>query len=258
MSAKKEDGLVTRLSAMMKNMPELHNLEFEIGFNLHSNTFFRKLIPTELLGEENGVRVESEGFYRGLVFLDYFCSVVQDNYKARDNLIIISKKLRELEKELGVSKELSYLSLDSIAGEASLCAKEKGEGHYSDAAVLKGIKERYKAINGDVDFTSDKARKADPYFTAIGTMAYDLVKDKRRDHLNYVNGRADLGALVFTDCMVELMKDKKQVDEVEEALNKHDYLGASMLALQSVVKSISKEDVYLKIELHFNERLDQK
>jgi len=254
----KEADLVTRLGAMMKNMPNLHDLEFEIGFNLHSNTFFRKLIPAELLGEDKGVRIDSDSFYKGLVFLDYFCTVVQDSYKARDNLITISKKLRELERDLGVDKELSYLTLESVAGEAALCAIEKGEAFYTEPKALDAIRKRYKAVNGDVDFASPAARKPDPYFKAIGMMAYDVVSPGRRKHLEHVNGRADLGALVLIDCMIGQVKDKKAADDVKAAVEKHDYLTASLLALQGAARSITKEDVYKRIEDDFNKRLDQK
>jgi len=126
---KNKQDLEVHVGTLLKNLPEQHDIEFKVGFNLHSNTFFQKLVSKELI--EKGVRIHTDDFYKGLVFLDYFCGVIENDYRVCDNLVKISKALRKAEKEKGEDKNASYLKLGVVVEEATLCAKENSDD-YSD------------------------------------------------------------------------------------------------------------------------------
>ena len=100
-----EEKTLNHLGTLIKNIKPLHDFEAEVGFNLHSLTFFKRLVPKEIM--DKNVRVRPDAFYKGLIFLDYFCNIIADNYDVCDNLIVISKSLRKLEK--------AYSTLSSMA-----------------------------------------------------------------------------------------------------------------------------------------------
>ena len=242
MNIKKE--ITNHIGTLLKNSEELHDLEWNITFNIHLNTFLKKLIPKELLGSSTGARINSDDFCKGLIFLDYFCNILDDNYQVRDNLIIISKKLREIEKDSDVDKELSYLPLDVMVGEAGLYAKERKDPYSYDT-----IKERYDSRKR-IDFSSRSLKKADLYYDALGLLVHDLVGDERKGLLRDIESTSELGAIIFSDCVLGYIKDSKSKSEVNEVLKNKKYLKASLTALDSLIKESSKDELNSRINEH--------
>ena len=223
--------LATRVGTLVKNLPELHDVEYKVGFNLHENTFFQRIVSKELL--KKGVRVQPLDYFKALVFLDYFTGIIEDNHKVCDNLVAISKALRKDEKEAGENRGASYLNLSTVIAETGLYAKEK-----QDDLDVDAVKSRYNSQPA-VDF--DSAKKPDPYYKAMGAMVSALVQ--RKELLENIASRADLGAVVFTDAVLGILKDPNYQSKVNEALAKKDYLNASLIALEGLSKEVSLEDI---------------
>lgn len=246
---KSKQNLVTRVGTLIKNLSALHDLEYEVGVNLHTTTFFQKLVSKEVL--EKGVRVKPLDYFKALVFLDYFTSVIEDDYRLCDNLLTISKILRKDEKEKDVKdmgEDSSYLSINTIVADAGLCAKEKGKNYYSKESNIKKIRKRYDSQKDTIDFSSDSLRRADPYYEALGQMVCDLVGKEMEEQLRNVTSRVELGAVVFTDQILSVLKDSTYKSRVNETLSKKDYLEASLTALDGSSKEISLSQIesYLK------------
>ena len=146
------------------------------------------------------------------------------------------RALRKDEKDAGEDREASYLNLDTVVLEAGLYAKGK---HKEEKPKLSEIKERFdqrKASSVDIDLTKD----VDPYYLAVGYMVSDLVSDERKESLRKVKNRTELGALVFTDCVLNTLNDsKKYCPEIKLELKNEDYLKASLIALQKLKEEIS-------------------
>lgn len=192
---KSKQNLAERIGLLLKNLPELHDREYTVGFNMHENTFFRKLVSDALL--EKGVRVKPADYFKALLFLDYFSGVLEDDYKVCDNLVTISKKLREDEKASGKNTNASYLNIETVVEEAGLCAAEREAGFYSSKPRLKAIRKMYDSCNAKVDFGSPSIRKGEPYYEAIGLKVCELVSEKRRNMLENAASRAEVLALVL-------------------------------------------------------------
>lgn len=242
--------LATHVGTLVKNMKELHNTEFKIGFGLHANTFFQKLVSLNII--QGQARIRSDGFYKGLLFLDYYCNIINNDCKVCENLVTISKKLNEVAKEKGIDTSLRYLPLECVVVEAGLCSLEKGEDYYKNE--LDAIEQRYMGTDHKkedmVVFTPRPERKADPYYEAMGLMVADLVSDERRDTLKDVTNRHELQAVVFSDCALNIIKDQKYITKTNEQLKNKDYLKASMTALEGLMKesTLSLFDSYIVIQ----------
>ena len=89
-----KQDLATRVGTLVKNLPELHDVEYKVVYNLHENTFFQKLISEKVLKD---VRVRPVDYFKALVFLTYFTGVIEEDYTVCENLVKISKALREEE-----------------------------------------------------------------------------------------------------------------------------------------------------------------
>ena len=231
----KEQDLRVRVGTLVKNLPELHDLEYKVGFNLHENTYFQKLISKEVM--EKGVRVTPRSYFKAIMFLTYFTSVIEGDYKVCDDLVTLSKTLRAEEREAGKDGVASYLGLDVVVAEAGLCAKEKKIG--SDKVDVLVAKSRYDNQATPIDFDSGALRPIEPYYEGIGQMVCDLVSEERRELLMHVNSRAELEALVFTDCVLGLLKDATYRAKAEELLKKRDYLTASLIAIEGLRKEMT-------------------
>jgi hypothetical protein len=232
-----KENLVTHVGTLMKNLPELHDIEFKVGFNLNENTFFQKLIQKDLL--EKGVRVKPVDYFRALGFLSYFTGVIEDDYNVCDNLVTISKKLREVEKKAGLDGEYAYVKLGTVVMEAGLCAQERGNEHYSDPLTIEAIRSRFENQGPIVDFGSENLRKADPYYIAMGHKVYDTVSEERREFLEGVSSRGDLIALIFSDCIMGVLDDKNYISNINQTLSGKNYFGASAAAMEGLRKEAS-------------------
>ena len=224
------------IATVLKNLPKLHDVEFDVTFSFHVNTFFQKLIGRTLLekgDKERAVRIEADDYFRGLMFLDYFGRVVQADYEVCDYLVELSKKIREKEKEAEKENGVSYLPLDIVIDVAGLVANQKG--NYSSRRVARDIKARYEQ-GPAIDLV--KASQPDPYYEAIGQMVADQAK-QYKNHLEFCTSREELCAVVFTDIVMERLEELKARAAVEEALVKHDYLSASIAAVEGLRKEVT-------------------
>lgn len=242
---KTEQELITKIGTLIKNSPDLHNLEYEVGINLHTTTFFQKTVSKKVL--DKGIRVKPVDYLKALVFLDYFTSVIEDDCRICDNIIEISKVLRKEPKDTDVKEDMSedpsYLSLDTIVADAGLCAKEKGDDYYSIEPNIKNVRERYESLKETVDFKSGSIRKADLYYEAIGQMICDLVEEKTKPQLKEANSRIEVGAIVFTDSIMNILKDTNYRSKVNKMLEDKEYFEASLTALDGLSKEISIENM---------------
>lgn len=230
--------LAEQIGILLKNMPNLHDIEFKIGFSIHENTFLQKLVSSSNI--DKGVRIKSGAFHKGLLFIDYFCTVLDNDFGVCDNLVTISKKFRDAERKKKEDKGASYLDFGLVVLEVGLYSKEKGDSYY--AGCKDEIKTRYMSEPA-IDINSDSLRKIEPYYGAIGAMVVDLVSDERKPFLGDARNRLQLNALVFTDCVLGWLKDQNYVQQVKDELQKKEYLQASLTALKALTKEASIEEM---------------
>jgi hypothetical protein len=227
------------LGKLIKNLAQLHDLEFKIHFGIHSNTFFQKLVNENLLGEK-GVYIKPDVFYKGLLFLDYFCGIIEGDYYTSEKLVALSKAIRDQERNKKLDKQLNYLGLELIVNIAGLVSQKREGDYYSVSnAEIRQRHEKEQAI----DLDSESARKGEPYYDAMGKLVYDLAGAERQKHLNNVARRTDIHAVVFVDCVLEYLRDDACRKQADELLSRNDYLAASLKALEGLRKQVTREHV---------------
>jgi len=246
--------LPVHVGTILKNSTELHDIEYEVSFSIYINTFFKRMISEELLGKEKGVRIYSEDFYKGLIFLDYFCGVIEGNYAVRDNLVTLSKKLRELEKEKKLDNELSYLRLEAVIGEAGLYAQDHEPDYYSNKATVKSIEERYTQKHIPVDTST--AIRADPYYEALGLMVCDMISDANKPLVENVSSRVELQAFVCCDLIINYLQDKTATSRINDALSQKEYLKASLQSIEALAQYVDKDKLSDQIDKYFSKAIN--
>lgn len=239
-----EEQTINHLGVLAKNLPALHTIEYKVGFNLHDNTFLQKMIPKDLL--EKGVRIIPEDYFRGLVFLSYFSEIMSGDYACCTNLVTLSKALRKHEKETGVDGTASYLHLGAVVVETGLYAKE-----HLGTMPLQDIVTRYEQKMGAVDFAAPTLRAIEPYYLGIGQMLYDLVPGEKQPLLSTIQARADVWALVFTECVLSTFPHAPYKSAVEELEAKHDYLQASLASINGLQGDVTLD--HLEKMIHHDE-----
>ena len=227
-------NLAERVGALIKNMPFKHSTEYKVQFNLQENTVFQKLISVDVI--EKGVRIKPEQYFKGLIFLTYFTEVIENDPQVCDNLVAISKNLREEEKKRNINNSASYLEMDFVMLETGLGIHDHGDGHYTKEKTA--IKARYAAGAGEISLD----RQVDPYYIAIGKMVYDMVSDQHKPLLEKVCSRSELGALIFVDSILGVLKNADEKAQLEAKLNSGEYLGGSIAGAEALGRVANIDD----------------
>ena len=250
-SAKKPDNDISiHVGILLKNLPNLHESEYKVGYHLHENTFFQKCAQKEIL--DKGVRISPVDYFKGLVLLSHYCGIIEDDYQICDNLLMISKAIREAEKKKDEDKGASFVALDIVVEEVGLrayetCIKMKDENYYTNPAVVEKVRDRYERRIGRVNFgnagdpdAAGSPRRIDPYYMAMGQLMCDMMSTERRFLLDKVSSRGELEAVIYTDCLMNSLQDGNYRIRVEEGLGKNDYLMASLIATEGLSKEASE------------------
>jgi len=228
-----QDELASRIGLLLKNFPNNNDLEQTHGMGLHSNTFFQKIISAEIW--KKGCKIKPDDYYKGMVFVDYLATYLTDELN-------ISSNLEELSDSAKKSLNEPYLPLEIVVLEAGLYAKEK-PADYFDKKNLGEMKKRYDAHNAKVDFSSGKLKKSEPFYDAIGLMTVELVKPENHECLAKVTERSQLKALIFTDSILDYLKDKGAKKNIQNYLDQGDHFTASIAAIDNLRKEVTLSDV---------------
>jgi len=228
-----KDELASRLGVLAKNLPNQNELEQVIGMNIHSNTFFQKMLSTDV--RKRGCKMHSNDYYKGMVFLDYLATTLLDDINVFNNLDELSNIAQ---KEI----QNPYLTIDMVVIETGLYAKEKPVNYFEKKNIIE-MKKRYDKENATVDLESAGLRPAEPYYDSIGLMIADLVDPKHHDYLANVSGRNELKAVIFTSSALPYIKDEEAKKNIYASLGENDYFGASLIAIDSLRHDTSLSDI---------------
>ena len=216
---------IERLGYFLKNVEGEHDKEYRYGFQMHYNTVFQKLLPTDTI--EIMLNIPEHEYLKGLLFMDYSVNTIFGGEGMVDNLLELQKVMKGVK-----DKGQRPMNLGIIVMETGLYSKEQDDllsGHN-----LPAIRERYDKGNKFPEGgMSDE--KVDPYYLAIGKMVYDIVSDENKEVLDKVVGKSDLKALVFADIVIDHLDSKRLKGEILKSLRK-DFFNASLKALEKLQK----------------------
>lgn len=210
----KDDELAAKLGLLLGNSANEHDEEYD-SFQIHHNSFFQKLISRPII--ENDIRILPEDYLKILVFLDYFTQVIMGETGVLSNLEKISK--------ISAKKTLE-LDAKAVVLETVLYSLEKNPLSDQTAQVFR------HALKNATE-NADAVSNTNLYYEAIGFMAYDLISTDYKGFIENINGKNDYRAIVFTDCIAAYLNPKK-VEDIKNMLSKGDYVGASVLAINSL------------------------
>ncbi|MBI5149050.1 hypothetical protein HZA33_05200 [Candidatus Pacearchaeota archaeon] len=223
------------LGTLIRNLPNVNDMEFKVAFGLHSNTFLQKLVAESTI--KKGVRIKRDDFYKGILFMDYYLMLEGD--KICDNLILVSKALRKVEKEQENEEEddegLSYFDLKAIMLEAGMYSQQMNVNYKNKFDEFKTVYEKSRKAD------MKNAKEADLYYEAVGKMISDVVSKKRKEFLLGAESRRDLEALVFTDCILEGFNLTDET--VESMLYNKKFLDASLYSLDKLRKTVTLDQL---------------
>jgi len=232
------------LGILIKNLPPLHDLEYRAVFSLHENTFFQKLVAKDVIEK---VRIKPVDYFKALVFLDFFSGVIAADYSPCQTLEDLSKLMRIEEKKQAKEEgreppeeedSISYLGLKTVVTEAGLWMNERAiklNTELVNKKLIADIKKRYDQ-EPVIDFTSPSTRASEPFYEGIGELVVNLASEPMRKYLVNTSRRADIGAIVFSEYVMQFFGDKKYSPQIMALLNAKDYIGATTLSLKQLVK----------------------
>jgi hypothetical protein len=226
-----EQEIIERMGCLLRNFPYEHDREYKYGFDIAHNTFLQKLVPIEIM--EGHLDIENDDYLRSLLFIDYFVNVID-----RGNNQIIGKydTLYRWKRE---RDEHYRLDMEAIVMEAGLYAKrEKPEDFLTSEKNVSEIKKAFDEKNVKVNFESDGLKPNDLYYEGIGSMVYHLVSDENKKGLQKIIGKYELKSLVFTDIILQYVKDDKLKTKVKEQLSNGEFFPASLTALYGLSREV--------------------
>lgn len=220
------------IGVIIKNSSELNELEFKLGYNLSENTYIKKMVSNEVM--DKGVRVQPIDYFKALACLTYLCELKQD-YSVCDNLVFLSKKIRETETEEVTDNRGSYLPLEVIVLEIGMKEKEEGT-NYADPKILRTLKKTYESKK---DACKIGTRQIDPYYESIGQMVNDMLSKENKKYSLKITNRTDLSALIFTDAILNTINDAANKLRIKKKLDTNDFFSASILSLKYIAEEAS-------------------
>jgi hypothetical protein len=216
---------------VMKNSENFQNLDQEIVekghiygmYNFHETTFINKMITGEIFGKINkGIMIVPQDYFRSLVFLSYFYKVLVPDEKIFDDLVVLSKIVKN-------DDPLSSLKLEAVVFESGLILR--GNENQGKTLAQKKMKENYQAYEGKQD-----TRPGDNYYSALGKMVSDMVDDERRKYFVKVKTKSDIQAMVFIGSVYKTLGNLYNDKKISESLDQGEYLKASILCLDEMKK----------------------
>jgi len=264
-----ETELAKNFGALLKNLPPKHAREYTQGLTLDENTIIQKLISDDILNVKikmqygdgktkthTGIRVQSKDYLKALIFLDYYSTVLDESMSACENAVTLAIKIRELTQKESHDKMISELNLETVVLETGLVAQQRFSENpdYSqpdNITMISDITRRYNQNNAFIG--SAHPRKSEPYYQAIGLRMVEMVSPERRRYLDDVISRSDLGAVIFTDGVLEVLKNRETIELTEQYLLENK-LKASIHALSAIRDEASLERLGNAIRRDYHER----
>lgn len=248
------------IGTLLKNLPQKHAREYTQGLTLDENTMLQKLVSEEILTAKikmqhsdgktrphTGIRVESKDYLKASIFVDYYSTVLDETISVCEGLITLAIKVRELSQ--AKDRTILDLNLETVVIETGLVAQQRSS-ESPESGQLGNITQRYDQSNTFV--AENPSRKIEPYYQAIGLRIVEMVSPERRCYLDDVNSRSDLGAVIFTECVLGVLQDQETIDLIEKGLAENK-LKASVSALYALRNEASVERLGDAIRRNYND-----
>ena len=192
MSAKKGtiDEISRHLGSLIKGLSSYQHNKLASSLDVTRRTFMEKLVSPKILAA--GVSLHYDAYLKGLLWLDYFTTILAGTTDVLENL-------QYIKKEMGKKKVKPLVPGNLALVATGAWAYNLAEDSFNSAEVEK----RWASFDEKSPIAGELA-KVGPYYLALGTMVSSFVSGWRREVLPLFTTRLELQALIFVDAVISL------------------------------------------------------
>jgi hypothetical protein len=183
---------VTRLAALVRDLPPLFTGEKPVSFDPVQMTFLQKLCRESTLKE--GVTVKKEDFFQAIVYVDWFTEIVAARPALLGDIAVMVEELERIDEYLDPDLEMlvRYSGLYAVKD-------LRGEALFKPASVEQIARRHERANTRPTPDTSE----VDLFHVALGRFVSDMAsRPGLGPCLARVTGRADLRAVIAMDALL--------------------------------------------------------
>jgi len=225
----------TRIASLLEQSNNYSNKTYRMNFDPVQEIVLKKMIGEEVLNKR--LIIEEHDFFKGIFFLNYYCSVIAKSYDVIDSLYDYAKQLER------VDKHKDPVIADVV--EKVLQNSFKKNIFVSDHAE-RGTREAYNSMKQNINLSGAQFVKPSPVYSSAAQIIKNTVNNLEQN-LSTIESRADLNALVFTDAIYPYIRTDSNLPMVNNLLEKKDFLNASITALQIASKKYYADHIDKKI-----------
>jgi hypothetical protein len=226
-----------RIGSLLSHTPAESRKDYRINFDPLENMFLEKMITQETL--EKRTILTAEDFFKGMVYLDYFSTVIHQDPKLFDDLLDIAKEIEQRDRYADPNMELvvKYTGICYMYESAKMIRRPANRT--DPASTYTARNKKYES-----DFMS--AEKVSPAYQALGSFVCNLVENEAvKARLPQIKGLYDLKAALFVDSILKYIpgqpagQPENQTERIIEKIDAGQYYDASVLAIKTLAKEVS-------------------
>jgi hypothetical protein len=229
-----------KVGYLLQNMPSESSKQYAINFDPVENLFLDKLVNQEVVDKR--IIMTAKDFFRGIVFLDYFCTIICNDTVVLDELLSVSKVLERKDPDLDP--------------DLPLVVKYAGIFHHTNNARSlradnqdRNSVQRYRRKNKKYEPEYVVARKISPIYEALGAKVCELAKNETiKQQLPEILSLYDLKAALFVDAVVENISNEQSKTEILAKVQEKDYYKASFFAMKKLEEEVAGKTVNFYID----------
>jgi len=219
-----------KIGYLLQNMESESTKNYIFNFDPVQTLFLNKLVNENVLDKR--IIIKAEDFFKGIVFIDYFTSIICNETGLIDDLYDFAKKLEHQNQEL--DPELDFIT--KYASTYYLHHNTK----FSFSEVRSKSLERYQRKNKKYEPEFIVTRKVSAIYEGLGSMVYDLANNNViKQELPNMLYLYDIKAALFVDAILDNIQSDEFKEKILEKFSKKDYYNASILAISSLANEVS-------------------
>ncbi|MGV8087384.1 MAG: hypothetical protein ACP5N1_07165 [Candidatus Woesearchaeota archaeon] len=226
---------VVRIATLLEQSNNLSNKIYRLNFDPVQEIVLKKMVGEDMLNKR--LIIEANDFFKGLLTLNYYCSVIAKSYDVVDSLHDYALKLERLDRSRDplIKDVVEYILMDSFK-----------KNIFVGDNIDRSAKSAYISLKRNVDLSGVKFTRVSPIYTSAANIIKDTVPNLY-SNVSLIDSRIDLNALVFIDTIYPYIRDDNNLSKITSLLVNKDFLNASINALQIASKKYYNDHIDKKI-----------
>ena len=184
------DEISRHLGSLIKGFPSYHHKRLASSLDVSRRTFMEKLVSPKILAA--GVSLHYDCYLKGLLWLDYFTTILAGTTDLLDNL-------KYIKEEMG-KKSVKPL----VPGNLALVATGAWAFNLPEDSFRSAELEKRWTTLDEKSVLAGELSKVGPFYLALGAMVSSFASGWRREAIPLFTTRLELQALIFIDAVISL------------------------------------------------------